>query len=65
MPSKKTTKTSAKWSDDVFQEFIASGMKLEDLLDEDIESTDYSWHKMRRLCNVYHVRRMLDPVTFC
>jgi hypothetical protein len=56
MPSKKTTKTSAKWSDDVFEEFIASGMKLEDLLDEDIQSTDYSWHQMRRLCDVYHIR---------
>jgi hypothetical protein len=31
-------------------------MKLEDLLDEDILPTDYSWHQMRRLCEVYHVR---------
>jgi hypothetical protein len=55
MPSKKTTPTSAKWSDAVFEEFIASGMKLEDLLDEDIQPKDYSWHQMRRLCDVYHV----------
>ena len=56
MTSKKTTKTSAKWSDDVFEEFIASGMKLKDLLDEDIDPTDYSWHQMQRLCDVYHIR---------
>jgi hypothetical protein len=56
MTLKKTTKTSAKWSDDVFEEFIASGMKLEDLLDEDIDPTDYSWHQMQQLCDVYHVR---------
>jgi hypothetical protein len=37
MLSKKTTKTLAKWPNGVFEEFIASGMKLEDLLDEDIK----------------------------
>ena len=31
-------------------------MKLEDLLDEDIDPKDYSWHQMRRLCEVYHLR---------
>jgi len=44
MPSTKTIKTSAKWPDNVFEEFISSGMKLHDLLDEDIQATDYSWH---------------------
>ena len=55
MPSTKTIKTSAKWPDSVFEEFISSGMKLHDLLDEDIQATDYSWHQMRRLCANYNV----------
>jgi hypothetical protein len=55
MPSKKTKKTLAKWPDEVFEEFIASGMKLQDLLDEDLQPDDYSWHQMRRLCDNYSV----------
>ena len=55
MPSKKTIKTSAKWPDNVFEEFISSGMKLHDLLDEDLQAKDYSWHQMRRLCDHYQV----------
>ena len=55
MPSTKTPKASAKWPDAVFEEFISSGMKLHDLLDEDLQATDYSWHQMRRLCEHYNV----------
>ena len=28
---------------------------LQDLLDEDIQAADYSWHQMRRLCDNYNV----------
>ena len=27
---------------------------LQDLLDEDLQPSDYSWHQMRRLCEIYN-----------
>jgi hypothetical protein len=30
-------------------------MKLQDLLDEDLQAVNYSWHQMRQLCDNYNI----------